>query len=90
MKSSWFVYILRCADDTLYTGVTVDVTRRMKEHNEGGVKSAKYTRHRRPITLMYQESCQDRSTACKREAAIKKLSRAAKLKLIATTNPINE
>ena len=80
--SNWFVYILRCADDTLYTGVTTDLQRRLKEHNQSDKLGAKYTRTRRPVRLQYQESCSDRSAACQREAAIKKLSRRAKLKLI--------
>lgn len=86
MKNSWFVYVLRCADDSLYTGITIDIERRVNEHNEGGPKSAKYTRYRRPITLLYQETCSNRSTACKREIAIKKLTRSQKLRLIANNN----
>jgi putative endonuclease len=77
----WFVYVLRCADKTLYTGVTTDVTRRLREHNArtGG---ARYTRARQPVVLLYQEACETRSVAQIREAAIKKLSRAEKLKLV--------
>ncbi|GGK75855.1 GIY-YIG nuclease family protein [Amphritea balenae] len=81
--SEWNVYILECADKTLYTGITVDPVRRIKEHNESDRLGAKYTRTRRPVSLVYQESCNDRSSACKREAAIKKLSRRAKQALIA-------
>ncbi len=77
---SWFVYILRCADKTLYTGVTTDVTRRIKEHN--AVKGAKYTRVRQPVSLVYQETHKDRSSAQVREAAIKKLSRQQKEALL--------
>ncbi|WP_432472499.1 GIY-YIG nuclease family protein [Amphritea sp. HPY] len=82
MVSSWCVYILRCADQTLYTGVTTDPDRRLKEHNESDRLGAKYTRVRRPVELVYQEPRDNRSLACQREAAIKKLSRKAKLELI--------
>ena len=78
---SWYVYILRCRDNTLYTGMTDDVDRRLEAHNAG--KGAKYTRGRGPVTVVYQEQCDDRSAALKREHAIKALSRAQKLTLIA-------
>lgn len=81
MDTAWHIYILRCADDTLYTGVTTDLVRRVSEHNES-LKGAKYTRVRRPVSLVYSEVFEDRSTACVREAAIKKLSREEKSKLI--------
>jgi len=80
--SNWYVYILECADQTLYTGVTTDPDRRLKEHNQSNRLGAKYTRVRRPVELVYQERSDNRSLACQREAAIKKLSRKAKLKLI--------
>lgn len=80
--SDWVVYILRCADQTLYTGVTTDPARRLREHNGDNRLGARYTRSRRPVTMVYQEACADRSAACQREAAIKRLSRQAKLKLI--------
>lgn len=76
----WFVYMLRCADDTLYTGITDDVQRRLEAHESG--KGAKYTRGRGPLTLVYQEKCEDHSTALRREHAIKRLTRAEKCKLI--------
>lgn len=79
---NWFVYILKCADNTLYTGVTTDLQRRLKEHNHNDRLGAKYTRVRRPVSLQYHEACSGRSHACQREAAIKKLTRRAKLKLI--------
>lgn len=79
---SWFVYILRCSDDSLYTGVTTDLERRVNEHNSK--TGAKYTRNRTPVTLAYSENADCRSSACKREAAIKKLSRRKKLQLIQT------
>ena len=78
----WFTYILRCADDSLYTGVTTDLERRLKEHNHCNKKGAKYTRVRRPVALIHNEHCKNRSQACQREAAIKKLTRQQKLALI--------
>jgi len=81
MERAWHVYILRCADDTLYTGVTIDVARRVAEHNDSP-KAAKYTRVRRPVTLVRTESFLSRSEACVREAAIKKLTREEKLQLL--------
>jgi len=78
----YFVYMVRCADDTLYTGITTDLERRTQEHN-GPDKGAKYTRVRQPVTLVYHEAHPDRSTASKREYHIKKqMSRAEKLQLI--------
>lgn len=81
-NGDWFVYILHCADDTLYTGVAKDVEKRLTEHNDDNVKGAKYTRARRPVRVVYQEECDSRSSATKREYAIKKLKRAEKLQLI--------
>lgn len=77
----WFVYILRCADDTLYTGITTDLERRLHEHNHEAL-GARYTRARRPLTLAYSEEAENRSSASKREYAIKKLSRQQKQQLI--------
>lgn len=82
MSSSWYVYILRCADKSLYTGITIDVEKRVQEHNEDNNKGAKYTRARRPVELVYQETLADRSGATKREIEIKKLSRKQKIRLI--------
>ena len=79
-KSPWTVYILRCADGSLYTGVTRDVARRVKEHNSNKL-AARYTRARRPVMLVYQEPARTRSAACKREYQIKQLTRRDKLKL---------
>lgn len=81
MDGAWYVYILTCADGTLYTGVTKDLERRIFEHNESP-KGAKYTRVRRPVTLTHQEAFKTRSEACSREAAIKKLSREEKMALL--------
>lgn len=75
-----FVYIVRCADGALYTGWTTDVTRRVAQHNTG--RGARYTRTRRPVALVYCEEVPDRSTAMRREHAIKKLDRAHKARLI--------
>lgn len=77
----WTVYILLCADQTLYTGITTEPVRRIREHNEG--KGSRYTRARRPVRLIYLEPARDRKAALRREAAIKRLSRAAKLRLAA-------
>ena len=76
----WYVYILRCADGTLYTGSTDDVGRRVAVHNSG--KGAKYTRGRIPVEVVYTEECESYSGALKREYAIKQLSRGEKIKLI--------
>mgnify|MGYP000229648956 CR=1 FL=1 len=78
----WIVYILRCADNSLYTGITRDINRRLKEHNEDNRLAAAYTRARRPVSLVYQESHHDRSSATKREAIIKKMSKIEKEILI--------
>ena len=80
MEQIWRVYILRCGDGSLYTGISTDVVRRLEEHRSG--KGAKYTRSRGPLELVYQEDCPDKSAALKRELEIKALSRAEKLKLI--------
>jgi predicted GIY-YIG superfamily endonuclease len=75
-----FVYIVRCADDTLYTGWTTDLDRRIAQHNAG--RGAAYTRQRRPVMLVYQEEAVDRGAAMRREAAIKKLDRPRKERLL--------
>jgi len=80
--AGWFIYIVRCADDSLYTGVTTDLQRRLAEHN-GTRKAARYTLVRQPVDLVYSESASCRATACKREWQIKQLSRKQKLLLIA-------
>ena len=78
---SYFVYIVECSDKTLYTGIAKDLQKRIIEHNESD-KGAKYTKVRRPVKLVYSESSQDRSSASKREYAIKQLTREQKLLLI--------
>lgn len=77
---SWIVYILECADKTLYTGITNDLKRRLAQHNAG--QGAKYTKGRRPVKLVYREACESRSVATKREIEIKVMSRAEKLALV--------
>lgn len=78
---SIYVYMVECADNTLYTGYTNNITHRIKEHNSGKT-GAKYTRSRRPVRLVYTELCATLSDALKREGEIKRLSRAEKLLLI--------
>ena len=75
-----YVYMLRCRDGSLYTGWTTDVARRLEEHNRG--KGAKYTKSRRPVELVYMEAAASREDALRREAAIKRLKRTEKIKLI--------
>lgn len=78
---SWSVYIVQCADSTLYTGIAKNLTQRIEAHNKG--KGAKYTAARRPVTLAYWEEAEDRRQASQREYAIKQLTRFEKLALIA-------
>lgn len=77
---NYVVYLLECADGTFYTGVTTDMARRLAEHNEG-VKGAKYTKARRPVTVVYQETASTRSEAQKREYVLRHLSRVEKQRL---------
>lgn len=84
---NWYVYIVRCADGSFYTGVTTDPRRREREHNESDRCGARYTRARRPVRLVWLEPQADRSAALKREYAIKRLSRGAKSRLVATFAP---
>jgi predicted GIY-YIG superfamily endonuclease len=77
---NWYVYMLGCADGSLYTGITTDLNRRCKQHNDG--TASRYTRSRRPVRLVYRETHPDRSQASKREAAIKALSRREKESMI--------
>ena len=85
---SWWVYVLECRDGTLYTGCTDDIPRRLAAHNAG--RGAKYTRGRGPVTLRYREETLDKPAALRREAAIKRLSRAGKQALIAVYNKENK
>lgn len=77
--SDWVCYLLRCADDTLYCGITNDLDKRLLVHNAG--EGAKYTRGRTPVTLVYREPCADKSAALKRELQIKRLPREEKMAL---------
>lgn len=79
---NWTVYILRCADDSLYTGITTDLERRIVEHNSDNKKGAKYTRVRRPVAPVYHEFCDNRAIASRREHQLKKLTRSEKKQLI--------
>lgn len=80
MEDTWYLYILRCRDNTLYTGITTDVQRRLEAHRSG--KGAKYTRGRAPLELVYQQTCGTHSQALKRELEIKALKREEKEQLI--------
>ena len=87
---AWFVYILRCADGTLYSGITNDLDRRLAEHNSG--QGAKYTRGRRPAKFIYSKKCESRSAALKEESKIRKLPRKEKINLSksAKKEPVSE
>lgn len=78
MDGAWHVYILQCADSTLYTGIARDLQRRMQQHNGEQSGGPKYTRGRRPVRLLWHDEVSHRSAALQREAAIKKLSRRQK------------
>lgn len=80
-KTAYYVYMIRCADYTLYTGITTDVTKRVAMHNTS-VRGAKYTRGRRPVVLVYSAMFPDRASALQEEVRIKRLKRAEKLSLL--------
>ena len=80
MDKKWYLYILRCGDGSLYTGITTDVNKRLEAHRSG--TGAKYTRGRGPLELVYREECGDHPNALRREAEIKRLPREEELKLI--------
>ena len=82
MSSTWYVYIVRCSDDTLYTGITTDVGRRVAEHNVDDRLAARYTRARRPVIVAYAEPAADRAAAARRGAAIKPMNRREKTALL--------
>ena len=84
METTWYLYILRCKDSTLYTGITTDVEKRFEAHQSG--KGAKYTRGRGPLELVYRETCGTHSDALKRECAVKAFTRLQKQDLIDTYN----
>ena len=79
MEKTWYLYILRCGDDTLYTGITTDVQRRLADHRAG--KGAKYTRGRTPLELVYEEKCGTHSGALKREIVVKSMPKKEKMEL---------
>ena len=82
MADDWSVYLLRCADGTLYTGIARDLDRRLRQHNGELVGGPRYTSGRRPVKLLLSDTAIDRSVAQQREAAIKNLSRSDKLRLV--------
>ena len=86
MSDIWYVYILQCADSTLYTGIARDLQRRLKQHNGEAAGGPRYTRGRRPVRLLWSDLAPDRGSALRREAAIKKLSRGEKLRLAGGQN----
>lgn len=83
MDNSWKLYMLRCSDGSLYTGITTDVDKRLEAHRSG--KGAKYTRGRGPLELVYSEECGTHSDALKRELELKALTKAQKEQLIGNT-----
>lgn len=87
MGNTWKLYILRCGDGSLYTGITVDVEKRLKAHRTG--KGAKYTRGRGPLELVYREDCGDHSAALRRELQIKAMPREEKMLLIEAFNAVD-
>jgi putative endonuclease len=82
MSGCWYVYLLRCADGSLYTGVARDLQRRLLQHNGEIAGGSRYTRGRRPVVLVWSDTEPDRSAAQRREALIKKMSRDNKLRLL--------
>ncbi|MEE9357372.1 GIY-YIG nuclease family protein [Candidatus Vondammii sp. HM_W22] len=86
-EATWYVYIVRCSDDTLYTGITTDLERRTHEHNHSP-QGARYTRARRPVCLVHSEPAASRSEACRREWQIKQLKTVEKTLLFSSSNGI--
>jgi len=86
MTQQWYVYLLECADGTYYTGITVNLTRRLNEHNYSIKRGAKYTRSRRPVILIGWYLCHSHSDALREEIKIKKMKRQDKLKLFESKN----
>ena len=82
----WCVYMVRCADNSLYTGIATDIDRRVTEHNSTGNLAAKYTRARQPVSLVYHETSESRSAASQREYRLKRLSKKAKETLVEQGN----
>ena len=86
VNDNWTVYMVRCSDNSLYTGITKDIDKRVDEHNSGNKSGAKYTRSRGPVTLVYTESAENHSQAAKRECEIKKMSKKSKELMLLTNN----
>jgi len=82
LAAQWFVYYLRCADNSLYAGITTDLDRRLTEHNGCNKSGAKYTRVRRPVSMVYHEEHLDRKSASQREYQLKQLTKSQKEKLV--------
>lgn len=82
-EAAWYVYMVRCVDGSLYTGVATDLARRVREHNGEGSAGARYTRARRPVQLVYREVVASRAAAVRREMAIKRLPKSSKEALVA-------
>ena len=78
----YFFYIVRCSDDSLYSGITTDLKRRIEEHNSDGKKGAKYLRAKKPVQLVYFEKFKDRNSALVREAEVKKLPKSKKKQIL--------
>ena len=87
LDTDWWVYLVRCSDRSLYTGVTTDLVRRVDEHNGRQPGGARYTQARRPVALVWSERCTSRSEAQRREAAVRRLSRRQKDRLIDHGDP---
>ncbi len=87
--AAWFIYLIRCRDDSLYTGISTDVARRLIEHQQDKVKGSRYLRGKGPLELVFQSEAGDRSRASRLEIRIKRLSRAAKLRLISGELELN-
>ncbi len=88
-NTTWYVYFLRCNDNSLYAGITTDLVRRLHEHNHSKL-GAKYTRAKRPVTLAYAETAANKSDASKREYQLRKLSKNKKEKLVSTNSLLND
>ncbi len=82
MNNDWTIYIVRCSDNSLYTGIAKDIDKRIREHNSGNKQGAKYTRSRGPVELVYTEKADTRSLAAKRECEIKKMDKNSKEMMI--------
>ena len=89
-ESSWYLYLIRCKDNSLYTGITTDVRRRLQEHQAGGKRSARYLRGKGPLILAFSCPLDNRSEALRTEYAVKQLSKALKEQIISGALPLSE